>query len=53
MRYLVASLAGAVLLAVSAGDRAWSQIYNGVNPPGNERRSMGNLLPATILYFVA
>ena len=47
MRCFVVSLAAVALVMVVLGDRARSQITGGVNPPGNERRSMGNLRPAT------
>ncbi len=46
MRYLVMGVA--VLAVTVVGDRVWAQVVtNGVNPPGNERRSMGNLRPNT------
>ena len=47
MRCFLTGLAAVALVMIATGDRAWSQIHNGVNPPGNERRSMGNLRPAT------
>jgi len=43
-RLLILSVA-AFLTAATICDNAWAQITGGVNPPGNERRSMGNLRP--------
>ncbi len=47
MKYVLSSLLAAVLVVAIGDGVPGGQIYNGVNPPGNERRSMGNLRPAT------
>jgi len=45
MRHLSTAMVAVVLLVVLAGGSGWGQITGGVNPPGNEQRSMGNLRP--------
>ncbi len=47
MRYICTGLAAVALTVILLGQFARAQNTNGVNPPGNERRSMGNLRPNT------
>jgi hypothetical protein len=47
MRYFAVTTVGLLLAVLAAEQLLAQQINNGVNPPGNERRSMGNLRPST------